>query len=156
MPLTISQWKDKERREGPRVRLRLGLVLVYPQRPGRPARSMFYGKTDDVGLSGLSMVVDENVFEEGEVAVVLALPLAYPGAARKVVMSTAEISYAIHSTKLDAYRVGLAFREFRGDGRALLEAALRQASQEERDDGARDPGVRSAALLPKDSQPLGW
>lgn len=117
---------------------------------------MFYGKTDDISLSGLSMIVDDNVFEEGEVAVVLALPLAYPGASRKVVMSTAEMSYAIHSSKLDAFKIGLAFREFRGDGRALLEDALRQALQEDGADGMQDSGVRSRTKLPGDSQPLGW
>jgi len=151
-----DQWEHEDRREGPRVRLQVRLVLIYPQRDGRPARPMFHGKTHDIGLSGLSMIVDYNVFQEGEVTVVLALPLAHVGDSRKVVTSTAEMSYAIHSSKLDAYKIGLTFREFRGDGKALLEAALRQALKENADAVLLDSRTRSDAIPPLDSQTLGW
>ena len=156
MRMTISQWEKADRREGPRVRLPLRLALIYPQREVRPARSMFHGKTHDIGMSGLSMVVDYNMFQEGEVTVVLALPLAHAGASRKVVTSTAEMTYAIHSSKLDAFKIGLAFREFRGNGKELLEAALRQALKQEADAGMQDSGLGSTPALPVDSRPLGW
>jgi hypothetical protein len=117
---------------------------------------MFHGKTHDISMSGLSMVVDYNVFQEGEVAVVLALPPAYEGASRKVVTATAVMTYAVHSSKLDAFKIGLAFREFRGDGKQLLEAALRNALKEQAADAAQNPGTRSRANWATDSQPLGW
>lgn len=154
--IEIGQWKNEDRREGSRVRLQLKLAMVYPQYEGRPARPMFHGKTQDIGMSGLSMIVDYNVFQEGEVAVVLALPPACAGASRKVVMSTAEMSYAIHSSKLDAFKIGLAFRKFRGDGKELLEAVLRHALKDEGVAGLQNPGARFRANRPRDSQPLGW
>ena len=156
MAMSMSQRENEDRREGPRVRLQLRLVLIYPQLEGRPARPMFHGKTHDIGLSGLSMVVDYNVFQEGDVTVVLALPPARGATSRKVVTSTAEMTYAIHSSKLDAYKIGLTFREFRGDGKALLETVLRQALKENADAVMQNPGTRSDAIPPLDSQTLGW
>jgi hypothetical protein len=100
---------------------------------------MFHGKTRDIGMSGLSIISDYNIFQEGEVMVVLALPPAHPGAPRKVVTSTAEMTYAISSDKLGAFKIGLTFRKFRGNGKALLETALRRALQDEAVAGTRVP-----------------
>jgi len=152
--METSQWENADRRQGPRIRLKLRLAVVYPQRSGRPARPMFHGKTHDIGMSGLSLVVDYNVFEEGEVAVVLALPPEFTGAARKVITSAAEITYAIHSSKLDAFKIGFAFREFRGDGKALLEAVLRRELNKAGDTGIQRAGPGSRVTLSVDSQPL--
>ncbi len=151
-----SQWKDADRREYSRTCLRLKLVVLYPQIEGRPAKPMFHGKTSDISMSGLSMLVDYNVFQEGGVTVVLALPPARAGAPRRVVTATAEMTYAIHSSKLDAFKIGLAFRAFRGDGRALLEEALQHALNQESAEGTQDPGPRSDAILPLDSRLRGW
>jgi hypothetical protein len=117
---------------------------------------MFHGKTRDLGMSGLSIVVDYNVFQEGEVMVVLALPPAYAGAPRKVITSTAVMTHALHSSKLGAFKIGLAFRKFRGNGKALLEAALRRARENETAAAMESPSGRYRARLPRDSQPLVW
>ena len=154
--MELSQWEDADRREGPRVRLKLRLVMIYPQRGDRPARPMFHGRTHDIGLSGLSMIVDYNVFQEGEVTVVLAMPPVSTGAARKAVTSTAEMSYAIHSSKLDAFKIGLTFREFRGDGKQRLEAALRRVSNAQGSGGVRVAGPGSDTIQPGESQQRWW
>jgi hypothetical protein len=157
MLMELSEWEEADRREGPRVRLKLRLVIIYPQQGDRPARPMFHGKTHDIGLSGLSMLVDYNVFQEGEVTVVLAMPPGSAGAARKVVTSTAEMTYAIHSSKLDAFKIGLTFREFRGDGKERLEAALRQALKAKSADGAKEAGSDAELIQPGESQQQrGW
>ena len=101
------------------------------------------------------MVVEYNVFQEGEIALVLALPPEYSGAPRKVVTCTAEITYAIHSSKLGAFKIGFAFREFRGSGKALLEAALRREFDKAGGSDVPGTGLVSRAVLPVDSQPLG-
>jgi hypothetical protein len=147
-----SEWKDVERRENPRSGLQLKLAVLYPQIEGRPPRPMFNGKTYDISVSGLSLVVDYNIFQEGEVTVVLALPPAQAGTSPKVVTSTAEMSYAIHSSKLDAFKIGLTFHTFRGDGKALLETALRQMSREDSVEGVQDPGAGFGAGTSEDSE----
>ncbi len=154
--METSQWNNADRREHPRSSLRLKLVVLYPQTDGRPARPMFHGKTHDISMSGLSLVVNYNIFQEGEVKVVLALPPAHAGVPRKVVTYTAEMTYAIHSSKLDAFKIGLAFRAFRGEGRALLKAALQHALKQENVEGMQDPGARSEAIQPLDSHLRGW
>jgi len=154
MAIRVSQWKNADRREGPRRRLQLRLAMIYPQHPGRPARPMFQGKTRDLGMSGLSIVVDYNVFQAGEVVLVLALPPAYPGAPRKLITVTAEMTHALYSSKLGAFKIGLTFRKFRGNGKALLELALRHALEEEAVAAMQSGRVR--ARLPRDSQRLGW
>ena len=135
--IEISKWNNTDRRGVPRGRLQLRLAMIYPEHPDRPPRPMFHGKTCDISMSGLSIVVGYNVAQQGEVAVVLALPPPYPGAPRKVVMSTAVMTYAIYSSKLGAYKIGFSFRNFRGDGKSLLESALRRALKD-----ADDPGTQ--------------
>jgi len=154
--MTSSQLKYADRRASPRFNVHFRLAMVYPQYEGRPARPMFHGKTHDISMSGLSMIVDYNVYQEGDVAIVLALPLEYPGATRKVVMSTAAMTYAIHSSKLDAFKIGLVFREFRGDGKELLAAALQRAAKQAGDAAQPTTSARLRARRPKGSQPLGW
>ena len=153
--MKTSQWMIADRRETPRGQAQLRLAMIYPQQAGRPARPMFHGKTRDIGMSGLSIVVDYNIFQEGEVVVVLALPPAFAGAPRKVMTATAEMTHAIYSSKLRAFKIGLAFRKFRGIGKALLEAALRHALKGEACADTQRPGGRFSALRPRDSQPLG-
>jgi hypothetical protein len=119
--------------------LEFKLALIYPERAGQPSRPMFNGKTCDISMSGVSIVVDYNICQEGEVALALALPPPHAGAARKVVTATAEMTYAIYSSKLQAYKIGLAFRKFRGNGKALLEAALRNALNEDAGPESENP-----------------
>ena len=138
--MTISQWRNAERRECPRGRLQLRLAMIYPQYVGCPDRPMFHGKTCDISMSGLSIVVAYNIFQEGEVAVVLALPPANSGAPRKVVTTTGVMTYAIFSSKLNAFKIGIGFRKFRGSGKAQLEAALRHALKQETIAGMQDQG----------------
>ena len=155
MVMTTSQLKHADRRESARVCLELKLVVVYPQREDLPARPMFHGKTHDIGMSGLSIVVDYNVFDEDEIALVLALPPSGAEVSHKAVTCTAKMTYGIHSSKLDAYKIGLTFREFRGRGKELLDTALRQALKEVGGAGMQDPRARSRVNRPSDSQPLG-
>ena len=129
--MNISQWKQADRRKDPRGHLQLRLAVIYPQREAHSDRPVFYGKTRDISLTGLSIVVDHNLYQEGEVIVVLALPSSSAEAARKAVTCAAEMTYAVYVSKLRAYKIGLAFRKFKGDGKGLLEEALRHALIEE-------------------------
>lgn len=149
-----SQWKNADRRENPRGRVQLNLALIYPQYSDKSPRPMFQGRTSDVSLSGASIVVDYNIYQEGEVMVVLALPPAFAGAPRKVATSTAVMTHAIFSSKLDAFKIGLSFRKFRGNGKLLLAAALRRSVREEVTAGVQSGRLRMRR--PGDSQPLGW
>ncbi len=152
----MSQWENADRRASPRVRLQLRLAVVYPQHESRPYRPIYHGTSHDIGMSGLSMVVEDNAFHEGEVTVILALPPVHSWAAQKVITLSAKMTYAIHSSKLNAYKIGMSFLDFKADGRELLQAALSQPQQAPVEAGAQSPDRRSAANDPADSQPMSW
>ncbi|MBE0614462.1 MAG: hypothetical protein IH604_12405 [Burkholderiales bacterium] len=154
--MTISQWERAERRENPRTHLHLRLALVYPQRAGVPVRPIYHGSTHDICMSGLSMLADENVFYEGEVSVLLALPPAHTWASQKIITATALMSYAIHSSKLNAYKIGLTFQDFKEDGKSLLLAALRGALKNPDDGDAQIGEGRTITGRTSDSQRRGW
>jgi hypothetical protein len=105
-------------------------------------------------MSGLSMVVDRSIFHEGEVTVLVALPPVPAGAPQKIITSTAKMTYAIHSSKLNAFKIGMTFLEFKGDGKELLDAVLVHELNKVSVIGMENPGPRPRADRPRDSQPL--
>lgn len=127
--MEADEWERADRRGSPRARLRLRLAVVYPQLAGQPARPIYHGTTHDICMSGMSMVAEDNAFCEGRVSVILALPPAHSWAAQKVIKATVEMTYAIHSSKLNGYKIGMTFVEFVDDGKELLQAALQRASR---------------------------
>ncbi len=156
MAMTMSQWENADRRASPRAGLQFRLAIVYPQRAGDSYRPIYHGTTHDLCMSGLSMVVEDNAFHEGIVTVLLALPPVHGWASQKVITATAEMTYAIHSSKLNAYKMGMTFVEFKADGKELLQAALQHGAKQGDDHGAQYLGTRSGAGRTGDSQPLGW
>lgn len=124
--------------------------MVYQQRDFHSAPPTYYGTTQDIGLSGLSLIVDRNIFDDGKVTVLIALPAAEEGAPPKIITALAEMTYAIHSSKLDAFKVGMAFREFKGDGQELLRAALLHEQEQvliaETEDPYAGPGAAASFL----------
>jgi hypothetical protein len=141
--METSQREHADRREVPRARLQLRLTIVYPEHEGRPVQPACHAKAHDVCLSGLSMVVDENVFHEGEVTVFLALPPEHSWAAQKTIAATARMTYAIHSTKLNGYKIGMTFLQFKDDAEELLRAAILRQSGKADVAGSGNPGAGS-------------
>lgn len=156
MSMTISQLENADRRANPRARLQFRVAIVYPQRAGDSYRPIYHGMTHDLCMSGLSMVVEDNVFHEGRVTVLLALPPVHGWAAQKVITATAEMTYAIHSSKLNAYKIGMTFVEFKADGKELLQAAVMQGLQRPGDTDGEYPDTRTGVNHTGDSQPLCW
>jgi hypothetical protein len=156
MRLTLSQWQNEDRRDGPRARVQLRVALVYPKRAGHPTPPVYHAKTHDICMSGLSMVVDENVFHEGEITVLLALPPEHSWAAQKIMTATAMMTYAIHSSKLDAFKIGMSFVNFKDNGKALLQKALEQELSKPAESGVRRRSTRSRTGRMRDSRPRGW
>lgn len=74
------------------------------------------------------MIAEDNAFHEGRVTVFLALPPVHSWAAQQVIKATVEMTYAIHSSKLNGYKIGMTFVEFHEDGKELLQSALARES----------------------------
>jgi c-di-GMP-binding flagellar brake protein YcgR len=117
-----------ERREDYRVPLKLKVAVVYHQHQDASTRPTYHGVTNDISLSGLSVVVDYNIFNEGEVTVLLAIPPEHHGGAQKIVEATAKMAYTVHSSDHGAFRIGMSFKVFKRNGMEHLKAALARRS----------------------------
>ena len=156
MAMSVSQWQNEERRESARTRLQLRLAVVYPEREGHPVQPVYHAKTHDICMSGFSTVVDDNIYFDGEVEVQLALPPVHSWASQKTIAATAVMTYAIHSSKLGAFKIGMTFIEFKADGKELLQAALLKERSRADDNGGRRQGVRSKTGRGGDGRQRGW
>ena len=116
--------KAKEKREEQRTPLRLKVAIVYHQHADAATRPTYHGLTSDVSLSGVSVVVDYNIFNEGEVTVLLAIPPAHPGGQQKIVEATAKMIYTAYSSEHEAFRIGMGGLRFKRNGRELLKEAI--------------------------------
>ena len=143
--MEASQWEHADRREAPRARLQLRLAIVYPEHEGRPVQPIYHANTHDACITGLSMVVDDNVFYEGEVTVNLTLPTEHSWAAQKTITATARMTYAIHSSKLNGFKIGMTFLAFKEDARELLQAAILRESGKADVPGIENPGAGSGS-----------
>lgn len=152
--MQAGQTENADKRDNPRFRLHFRLAVVYPEREGRPVQPIYHAKTHDICMAGLSMVVDDNIFYDGTVTVLLTLPPVHPWAAQKIIEATARMSYAIHSSKLNAFKIGMKILGFKADGEKLLQAALQRASEPQADAGRQGAGVRAGPSRNADSQPL--
>ena len=114
----------KDKRGAVRAPLRLKAAIVYRVSDNDGTQPTYHGHTNDISLDGVSVVVDRNVFTKDEVTVMLALSPERAGVPEKLIVATAKMIYTVYSPKHSAFRIGLAFRQFVGDGRKLLEARL--------------------------------
>ncbi|MBE0621012.1 MAG: PilZ domain-containing protein [Burkholderiales bacterium] len=143
--MEASQGEQEDRREAPRARLRLRVAIAYPEHEGRPAQPIYHAKTHDICMSGLSMVVEDNVFHEGAVTLTLALPPEHSWAPQKDITVTARMTYAIRSSKLNGFKIGMTFLEFKGEAKELLQAAILREIGEADDPGNGNSGVDSGS-----------
>lgn len=120
--------KGKDKRADPRVPLRLKVAIVYHNHADAATRPTYHGLTHDISLSGLSVIVEYNVFTEDEVTVLLALPPANVGGKQKIVEASAKMVHTSYSSGHDAFRIGMQFTKFKKPGKDLLEEAIERRS----------------------------
>jgi len=113
-----------EKRKYARYPLHLRVAVVYHQHEDAATRPRYHGRTSEISMRGLSVLVEHNIFHEGEVTVLLALPPMYPGIPQKIIEATAKMMYTVLSAEHDAFRIGLVFKRFKRNGRHLLDAAI--------------------------------
>lgn len=108
-----------EHRRHQRYLVKWRIAIVYE---GGAGKKIFHGRVNEISLGGLSIHCDHNVFYDGKVILLLALPPLFAGAREKILEITCRMNYTILSKKL--FRIGLEFVEFRSGERKLLEERL--------------------------------
>ena len=117
-----------ERRVEQRYRCRFRCALVYHQHLDVSTRPTYHGTTWDISLSGISFVVGYNVFTDQEITVLLAIPPHRYGEGKRIVECTAVMRHTVYSGEVGDFRIGIAFKNFKGDGRRILRDTLRTRS----------------------------
>jgi hypothetical protein len=102
-----------------RYLVRWRVAVVYESGAGKRT---FHGRVNDISLGGLSIHCDYNIFHEGKVIVLLALPPLNAGAKEKVLEISSRMHYTILSQKM--FRIGMEFLDFRTGDKRLLEERL--------------------------------
>ena len=88
-------------------------------------REIFHGKTFEVSVSGASFLSQHNVFMEGEVTALLALPWYRDNINEKLIEIKGRVIHTVLSSETNSFRTGLQFISFKNDTGYLLEIALR-------------------------------
>jgi len=115
--------RHENKREHPRYPMRWKVAIVYDHVDARPT---FHGVTNELSVSGMSLLTDHNIFTEEPVTLLLAIPPKHQGTRTKVVEIRARMVYTVHSSGHDKFRIGLQFKRFKDGGRALLETSMKE------------------------------
>lgn len=83
---------------------------------------IFYGKSYDISMDGMSFRSDCNIHCSGEVRLILEIPKTATHARQVFIESRCKVVYSVLSSGV--FQIGLKFNRFIGDGHALLEAEL--------------------------------
>ena len=102
------------------------MAIIYHHHADESTRPTYHGKTNNVSMTGISVVVSESIFSENEVTVLLAVPSAHYGGTQKIVEATAKMVYTVFSSEYDAFRVGLNFRQFKRNGKEIFENLIEE------------------------------
>lgn len=113
-----------DKREERRIPMKLNVAIVYHQHEDAATRPTFHGVSSDISLSGVSVVVRDNIFSEKDIKVLIAIPPEHVGAKKKVIEATAKMVYTVLCSKHDAFRIGMNFKEFKGQGKQVLKGAM--------------------------------
>ena len=108
--------------------MKLKVAIVYHQHQDQETRPTYHGVTNDISMFGVSVVVDYNIFNIGEVTVLLAVPPEHVGGPQYVIEATAKMVYTVHSSEHHAFRIGMLFKGFKKDGEELLRSTLARRS----------------------------
>lgn len=111
---------DVERREQLRLPIQIKVAIVYHEHEDASTRPTFHGRTSDICIEGLSILVAENVFHDGYVTVLLAIPPEHVGEYQKIIEATAKMAYTVFSSEHDTFRIGLNFSKFKRNGKNFL------------------------------------
>lgn len=120
--IVIDQRKER------RFPLRLRVAIVYHLHRDAANRPTFHGTSCDLSLTGVAVILDRNISNPEEVTVLLSIPPEHDQERHRIVEATAKIVYTVFSSKDDAFRVGLEFRNFKGNSKRLLHETLERRS----------------------------
>jgi hypothetical protein len=101
------------------VRWRVAIV-----NKGNGKNDIYHGRTYDVSLSGISILLDHNIFFTSEVVVLLAIPPMHQGLKETIVEIQSVLTHYVLDSVHSQFRLGMRFLHFKGDGHKILSDVL--------------------------------
>ncbi len=85
---------------------------------------IFHGRTNDLSMSGISILLDHNISFTSEVVVLLAIPPMHHGLKETIVEIECSLAHSVLDSVHGQFRFGMKFHYFKGDGKRILSDVL--------------------------------
>ena len=85
---------------------------------------IYHGRTYDVSVSGISILLERNMFFTTNVVILLAIPPMHQGQRETIVEIECSITHTVLDSEHQQFRMGLRFIHFKGNGKAILTDVL--------------------------------
>lgn len=87
-------------------------------------KEIYHGRTNDVSVSGVSILLDRNMFFSTNVVILLAIPPTMQGQRESIIEIECMITYTVLDSEHRQFRMGMKFLHFKGNGKAILSDVL--------------------------------
>lgn len=83
-------------------------------------KEIYHGRTFDISISGVSILLERNMFFSTNVIILLAIPPTHQGQRETIVEVECAIMHTVLDSEHQQFRMGLKFIHFKGNGKATL------------------------------------
>ena len=85
---------------------------------------IFHGRTHDVSLSGVSILLERNISFTSEVVILLSIPPMHLGQKKTIIEIQCSTTYTLLDSVHNQFRLGMKFIHFKRDGKEILSDIL--------------------------------
>lgn len=85
---------------------------------------IYHGSTLDVSMSGISILLERNVFFSTSVVILLEIPPMNQGQKKSIVETQCSLVYSVLDSVHSQFRLAMKFDHFKGDGQRILTNVL--------------------------------
>ena len=87
-------------------------------------KDIFHGCTLDVSMSGISVLLERNVFFSSSVIILLEIPPTNQGQKKIIIENQCSVLYSVLDSVHSQFRLAMKFDHFKGDGEKILADVL--------------------------------
>jgi hypothetical protein len=85
---------------------------------------IYHGRTFDVSMSGISILLERNMTFTSEVVVLLAIPPIHQGLKETIVEIQCNLTHSVLDSVHSQFRLGMKYIQFKGEGKKILSEVL--------------------------------
>ena len=85
---------------------------------------IYHGRTYDVSVSGISVLLERNMSFTSEVVILLAIPPMHQGQKETILEIQCGLTHSVLDSVHNLFRLGMRFIHFKGDGKRILSDIL--------------------------------